>query len=91
MLIWKSPYKERNIETPIQPKITARKFYIYTENCFTEMPTGRKSNNFKNYAFITVFLNGVTFQDMRLKVQEKRRSNTSFNERKNISLLSKEL
>ena len=49
-----------------------------TKNCFTEMPTGRKN---RYYAFITapehvcnelIKLNGVTFQDMCLKVQEAR-------------------
>ena len=46
-----------------------------SENRFTEIPTGRKN---RNYAFITapehacnelIKLNGVTFQDMYLKVQ----------------------
>ena len=55
------------------------------------MPTGRKN---RNYAFITaaehvchelVKLNGVTFQDMYLKVQEARQSNTRFNEKTNIA------
>ena len=60
------------------------------ENCFIEMPTGRKN---RNYAFITVpehachkpiELNGVIFQDMCLKVQEARQSDTRFNEKRNI-------
>ena len=55
------------------------------------MPTGRKN---RNYALITaaehvchelVKLNGVTFQDMCLKVQEARQSNTRFNEKTNIA------
>ena len=57
------------------------------ENCFIEMPTGRKN---RNYAFITVpghacheliKLNGATFQDISLKVQEARQSDTRFNEK----------
>ena len=60
-------------------------------NCFIKMPTGRTH---RNYAFITVpehvcneltKLNGVTFQDMHLKVQEARQSDTTFNESKNIT------
>ena len=65
-------------------------FYL-SENCFIEMHTGRK---YRNYAFITapehvcnelIKLNDVTFQDMCLKVQEARQSDTRFNERKNIT------
>ena len=53
-----------------------------SENCFTDMPTGRKN---RNYAFITapeqvcnelILLNGITFQDMCLKVQEAKQSDT---------------
>ena len=63
------------------------------ENCFIEMRTGRKN---RNYAFIIatehvcnelIKLNGVIgviSQDMCLKVQEARQSDTRFNERKNI-------
>ena len=56
-----------------------------SENSFFEMPLGRKN---RNYAFITapehvynklIKLNGVTFQDMYLKVQEVRQSDTRFN------------
>ena len=55
------------------------------------MPTGRKN---RNYAFITapehvchelIKLNGETFQDMCLKVQEARQSDTRFNEKRNIT------
>ena len=55
------------------------------------MPTGRKN---RNYAFITaaeqvchelIKLNGVTFQDMCLKVQEARQSDSRFNEKTNIA------
>ena len=62
-----------------------------SENCFIEMATGRKN---RNHAFITapeqvcnklIKLNGVTFQDMCLKVQEARQSDTRFNERRNIT------
>ena len=61
-----------------------------SENCFIEMPKGRKN---RNYAFVTapqhvcnelIKLNGVTFQDMCLKVQETRQSSTRFNEKGNI-------
>ena len=61
------------------------------ENCFIEMPAGRKN---RSYAFITVpeyvchefiKLNGVIFQDMCLKVQEARQSDTRFNEKRNIT------
>ena len=61
------------------------------KNCFIEMPTGRKN---RNYAFITaaeqvchelIKLNGVTFQDMCLKVQEARQSDSRFNEKTNIA------
>ena len=62
-----------------------------SENCFNEISTGRKN---RNYAFITapehvcnelIKLNGITFQDMCLKVQEARLSDTRFNERGNIT------
>ena len=43
------------------------------------MPTGRKKN--RNYAFI----NGVTFQDICLKVQEGSQSDIRINEKRNIS------
>ena len=55
------------------------------------MPTGRKN---RNYAFITapehvchelIKLNGEIFQDMCLKVQEARQSDTRFNEKRNIT------
>ena len=61
-----------------------------SENGFIEMHTGRKN---RNYASITVpervsneliKLNGVTFEDMCLQVQEARQSGTRFKERKNI-------
>ena len=51
----------------------------------------------KNYAFIIapeyvcnelIKLNGATFQDMCLKVQEARQSDTRFNERRNITKFS---
>ena len=57
------------------------------------MSTGNKGN-FKNYAFITgpehvchelIKLTSITFQDMLLIIQEVKRSNTSFKERKNIT------
>ena len=60
-------------------------------NCFTEIHTGRKN---RNYTFITapeqvsnelIKLNGVTFQDMYLEVQEARQSDARFNKRKNIT------
>ena len=47
------------------------------ENCFIEMPTGRKN---RNYAFITapdhachepIRLNGAAFQDMSLKLKKQ--------------------
>ena len=50
-----------------------------SENCFIEMPTGRKKN--RNYSFI----NGVTFQDICLKVQEGSQSDIRINEKRNIS------
>ena len=62
-----------------------------SENCFIEMSTGRKN---RNYAFITapehicnelIKLNGVTFQDMCLKVQDARQSDTRFSEKRNIT------
>ena len=62
-----------------------------SENCFIEMPTGRKN---RNYAFITapehvcnelIKLNCVTFQEMCLKVQEAGQSDTRFNKRRNIT------
>ena len=63
----------------------------FSENGFIEISTGRKN---RNYAFITtpehvcnelIKLNGVAFQDMCLKVQEARQSDTGFNERRNIT------
>ena len=65
-----------------------------SENCFTEMHTGRKN---RIYAFITdpehvcnefIKLNGVTFQDMCLKVEEERQSDTRFNQSKIKILLN---
>ena len=62
-----------------------------SENCFTEMHTGRKN---RNYTFITAQehvcngltkLNDVTFQDMCLKVQEAKQLDTRLNERKHIT------
>ena len=61
------------------------------ESCFIEMHTGRKN---RNYAFITapehvcneiIRINGVTFQDMCLKVEEARQLETRINERKNTT------
>ena len=61
------------------------------ENCFIEMPKGRTN---RNYAFTTapghachelIKLNGLTFQDMCLKVQEARQSDTRFNEKRSIT------
>ena len=55
------------------------------------MPTGRKN---RNCSFITaqehvchelIKLNGVTFQDMHLNVQEARQSGIRFNEKRNIT------
>ena len=55
------------------------------------MPTGRKT---RNCSFITaqehvcyelMKLNGVTFQDMHLNVQEARQSGIRFNEKRNIT------
>ena len=65
-------------------------FYL-SENCFIEMHYGKNNTN---YTFITapehvcnkpIKLNGITFQDMYLKVQEARRSDTRCNERRNIT------
>ena len=62
-----------------------------SENCFSEMSTGRKN---RNYAFITapehicnepIKLNSVTFQDMCLKVQDARQSYTGFSKKRNIT------
>ena len=62
-----------------------------SENCFSEMSTGRKN---RNYAFITapehicnepIKLNTVTFQDMCLKVQDARQSDTGFSKKRNIT------
>ena len=62
-----------------------------SENCFIEMSTGRMD---QNCAFVTALecicyelmkLNGTSFQKMRLKVQETRQSDTSFNKRRNIA------
>ena len=83
---------EEDIAELFGPRATS---YL-SENCFIEMPTGRKN---RNYAFITALehvcnelikLNGVTFQDMCLKVQEARQSDTRFNERRNITKSSLE-
>ena len=61
------------------------------ENCIIEMRTGRKN---RNYAFVTapghachehIKLNGATFQDICLNVQEARQSDTRFNEKRNIT------
>ena len=55
------------------------------------MSTGRKN---RNYAFITapehicnepIKLNSVTFQDMCLKVQDARQSDTRFSKKRNIT------
>ena len=55
------------------------------------MPTGRKN---RNCSFITaqehvchelIKLNGVTFQDRHLNVQEARQSGIRFNEKRNIT------
>lgn len=62
-----------------------------SKNCFIEMPRETKNENFKNYAFTTIpehvcnKLNVITFQGMRLKVKEARRSVNSFNEKRNIT------
>ena len=55
------------------------------------MPTERNNGNFKNYAFLTALervycklieLDGITFQNMDLKVQEARRPYNRFTESK---------
>ena len=65
-------------------------------NCFIGVPSGRK---YINHTFITapehvcnelIKLNSVTFQDMCLKVQEARQSDTRFNEKRNITKSSLE-
>ena len=62
-----------------------------SEKNFTELATGTKN---RNYAFITALehfcnelikLNGIAFQDMCLKVQEARQSDTMFTIRRNIT------
>ena len=83
--------RKNSSEEDIAESFGLRTTSYLSENCFIEISTGRKN---RNYAFITapeqvcnelIKLNGITFQDMCLKVQEAKQSDTRFNEKKNIT------
>ena len=74
--IYKGNLNKSSSEEDIAKLLGLRTTSYLSENCFIEISRGRKNIS---YAFITapehvcnelIKLNGITFQDMRLKVQE---------------------
>ena len=88
-------FEQNSSEQDIAKLLDLRTTSYLSKNCLLKPPQeGRKNENFKNYAFITtpkhicnelIKLNGMIFQDVRLNVQEARRSNTNFNESRKIT------